>query len=216
MTDDVVDYEFALAKNLGARAIDRDCRAGDEASGQFADKQRYGGPSRLCHDKRRGLRNRLATPRTTISTSATCRRPEHLTGPVQAAPQPDPTSIKDRKMINGPNVPFGQGDTPIKVLQLIRDNKRDIQPTPEFEYPIPEVRPDDRNKKEPRLRPRSARDGADTSSERVRRADTAMVLRTERVRSADTTTGSHVRVAVTGQNWRVVPESANCRENVVA
>lgn len=47
--------------------------------------------------------------------------------------------VKDRKKNNGPNVPFGQGDTPIKeVLQLIRDNKWNIQATLEFEYPIPE------------------------------------------------------------------------------
>ena len=47
--------------------------------------------------------------------------------------------VKDRKLNNGPNVPFGQGDTPIKeVLQLIRDNKWNIQATLEFEYPVPE------------------------------------------------------------------------------
>ena len=42
--------------------------------------------------------------------------------------------VKDRKLNNGPNVPFGQGDTPIKeVLQLMRDNKWNIQATIEFE-----------------------------------------------------------------------------------
>jgi hypothetical protein len=38
----------------------------------------------------------------------------------------------------GTNVPFGQGDTPIKeVLQVIRGNQWNIQATIEFEYPIP-------------------------------------------------------------------------------
>ena len=46
--------------------------------------------------------------------------------------------IKDKKLKNGPNVPFGEGDTPIKeVLQLLRDNKWPIQATIEFEYPVP-------------------------------------------------------------------------------
>ena len=47
--------------------------------------------------------------------------------------------VKDRKFCNGPNVPFGQGDTPIKeVLQLMRDNKWKFQATVEFEYPVPQ------------------------------------------------------------------------------
>ena len=46
--------------------------------------------------------------------------------------------VKDRKKNKGPNVPFGEGDTPIKeVLQLLRDKKWDIQATIEFEYPVP-------------------------------------------------------------------------------
>jgi len=46
--------------------------------------------------------------------------------------------VKDRKLNNGPNVPFGEGDTPIKeALQLIRDNTWNIQATIEFEYPVP-------------------------------------------------------------------------------
>jgi sugar phosphate isomerase/epimerase len=43
--------------------------------------------------------------------------------------------IKDRKKDNGPNTPWGEGDTPIKpVLQLLKQKKYDIPANIEFEY----------------------------------------------------------------------------------
>ncbi len=43
--------------------------------------------------------------------------------------------IKDRKKNQGPNVPFGQGDTPIKqVLAVLRDKKYRIPANIEYEY----------------------------------------------------------------------------------
>ena len=47
--------------------------------------------------------------------------------------------LKDRKLNNGPNTPWGEGDTPIReVLQLIKREKYPIQGTIEFEYRVPE------------------------------------------------------------------------------
>jgi len=46
--------------------------------------------------------------------------------------------IKDRKKNQGPNVPWGQGDTPIKeVLQLVKKNRYPIHCYQEFEYRVP-------------------------------------------------------------------------------
>lgn len=47
--------------------------------------------------------------------------------------------LKDRKRNNGPNMPWGQGDTPIReVLQLMRKEKYSFPANIELEYPIPE------------------------------------------------------------------------------
>jgi sugar phosphate isomerase/epimerase len=46
--------------------------------------------------------------------------------------------MKDRKYHDGPNQPWGQGDTPIaEVLQLLKKNKYKFPATIEFEYDVP-------------------------------------------------------------------------------
>lgn len=47
--------------------------------------------------------------------------------------------LKDRKKGKGPNMPWGQGDTPItEVLQLMKKNRWTFPATIELEYPVPE------------------------------------------------------------------------------
>jgi sugar phosphate isomerase/epimerase len=46
---------------------------------------------------------------------------------------------KDRKKNNGPNMPFGQGETPVaEVLQYMKRNKLTFPADIELEYKIPE------------------------------------------------------------------------------
>lgn len=47
--------------------------------------------------------------------------------------------LKDRKKDNGPNMPWGQGDTPLaEILQLMKKEKYKFPATIELEYPVPE------------------------------------------------------------------------------
>ena len=47
--------------------------------------------------------------------------------------------LKDRKKADGPNLPWGQGDTPlVEILQLMKSKKLKFPATIELEYPVPE------------------------------------------------------------------------------
>ena len=147
MSDDELDYAFALAKALGARAIST------EISHEVEDLKRLGGFADK-HQFMVGYHGHATT------------KPEHWeagfavakynganvdlghfiagnnTSPVpfiqQYHDRVTHVHVKDRKYNNGPNTPFGEGDTPIvEVLRLIRDNKWNIQATIEFEYKVP-------------------------------------------------------------------------------
>ena len=146
MPDDVVDYEFQLAKALGARAISTEISVPDtKRLGQFADK----------HKMMVGYHGHATTSAADFETvfgfaahNGANLDIGHFVAGQNTSPVPfikqhhariTHVHVKDRKKNNGPNVPFGQGDTPIaEVLQLIRDNKWKIQATIEFEYPVPE------------------------------------------------------------------------------
>jgi sugar phosphate isomerase/epimerase len=143
--DDEVDYCFALAKALGARAISCEISVPDtKRLGQFADK----------HGLMVGYHGHTETGPQDWETAFGYAAHNganldigHFVAGNHGSPIPFLTEhhdrithihVKDRKANNGPNVPFGQGDTPVtEVLRLLRDRRWPIQATIEFEYPIP-------------------------------------------------------------------------------
>ena len=144
-TDDVLDYSFELAKNLGARAISCEIDAAHtKRVGQFADKHKimvgYHGHASTgpAHWEEAFGQARYNGANLDIG---------HFIGGQKTSPVPflkkhhariTHIHVKD-KTLDDKNVPFGAGDTPIKeVLQTIRDNKWPIQATIEFEYAVPE------------------------------------------------------------------------------
>lgn len=147
MTDAELDYAFTLAKALGGRAISSEISRKDEdikRIGQFADK----------HQLMVGYHGHATTTPEHWETAFSLAKFNGANvdiGHFVAGNNGSPVAfikqhhdrithvhIKDRKLNNGPNTPFGEGDTPIvEVLRLIRDNKWNIQATIEFEYKVP-------------------------------------------------------------------------------
>lgn len=144
--DQEMDYAFALAKAVGAHAISCEIDAtGTARVGQFADK----------HEMMVGYHGHAET--TPAHWEAAFAQATHnganldlghFVAGNNISPVPFLTQyhdrithvhVKDRKMHGGPNMPFGQGDTPVvEVLRLIRDRKWTFQATIEFEYPVPD------------------------------------------------------------------------------
>lgn len=145
LSDEEIDYSFALAKTLGARAISCEIDVPKtQRIGQFADKHRM--PV--------GLHGHGATTQAHWKTAFTYAKYNwanldlgHFLAGNSTSPIPflkqyhdriTHVHVKDRKTNNGATTPFGEGDTPIKeALRLIRDNRWPIQATIEFEYPMP-------------------------------------------------------------------------------
>jgi len=147
MSNEEIDYEFALAKALGARAISTEISHKEEELkrlGEFADK----------HQFMVGYHGHATTKPEHWEAGFALAKFNganvdlgHFVAGNNTSPVPFITKyhdrvthvhIKDRKFNNGGNTPFGEGDTPIvDVLRLIRDNKWPIQATIEFEYKVP-------------------------------------------------------------------------------
>jgi sugar phosphate isomerase/epimerase len=147
MSDAELDYVFNLAKTLGARAISTEISKSDDELkrvGQFADRRRlmvgYHGHAATGPEEWERAFSLAKFNGANVDIG-------HFVAGDHGSPVPflekhharvTHVHIKDRRRGNGPNVPFGQGDTPImEVLRLIRDRKWPIQATIEFEYPVP-------------------------------------------------------------------------------
>jgi sugar phosphate isomerase/epimerase len=145
LTDDELDYSFTLAKALGARAI-----SGELSIPAFQRLGRAADRNKMFV----GLHGHVAVTPAIWEQAFTFGKYVganvdlgHFVAGNNASPLPfikqyhervTHIHVKDRKMHDGPNVPFGQGDTPIKeTLQAIRDNKWRIPAIIEFEIPLP-------------------------------------------------------------------------------
>ena len=145
LLDEELDYSFALAKALGARAISGELSIpAFKHLGQAADRNKMF----------IGLHGHVAVTPAIWEQAFSYGKYVganvdigHFVAGNNTSPLPfikqyhervTHIHVKDRKMHDGPNVPFGQGDTPVKeILQAIRDNHWRIPAIIEFEIPLP-------------------------------------------------------------------------------
>jgi sugar phosphate isomerase/epimerase len=148
MSDAEYDYAFTAAKAVGARSLTMELPTSGALTkriGDFAAK----------HQLMTGYHTHLqATP--TIFDEALSQSPfngiqldiGHYVAATSQSPIPliqrhhariTSMHLKDRKVNAGPNMPWGEGDTPIaEVLQLMRRQRYTWPAFIELEYPVPE------------------------------------------------------------------------------
>jgi sugar phosphate isomerase/epimerase len=147
MTDDEIDYEFALAKALGGRAISTEISHEEKDLahlGKFADKHQFmvgyhgHATTKPEHWEKAFALAKFNGANVDIGHFVAGNNTSPVPFITQYHERVTHVHIKDRKMHDGPNTPFGEGETPIvEVLRLLRDNKWNIQATIEFEYKVP-------------------------------------------------------------------------------
>ena len=152
-TEDEVDYCFELSKALGARAISCEIPLSQtKRLGAFAAKHRmmvgYHGHTNITSPEAFGRPESWETAFSYSKYNGANIDLGHFTAANNVSPAAflekyhdriTHVHIKDRKMQNGPNMPFGQGDTDIKgILQMMKTRHYPWQGTIEFEYKVPE------------------------------------------------------------------------------
>jgi sugar phosphate isomerase/epimerase len=150
--DDVLDYFFVTARNLGAHAISTEGEQSQvERLGKFAEKHKmligYHGHTNVTSQEAFGSPQSWEKAMAINTWNGINLDIGHFVAGNKTSPIPfiekyhdhiTHIHIKDKKY-DDTNVPFGQGDTPIvEVLQLLRKNKWPIQACIEYEYRTPE------------------------------------------------------------------------------
>jgi len=147
MSDGEIDYYFKVARALGAKGITRELsEAAAERLGPFADKHRI----------MIGFHNHMQMTPTTYEGSILSHGKYlginfdvgHYVAGTNQSPLPIiekyhdrilSLHIKDRKVNKGPNMPFGQGDTPLAlILQMMSREKLNFPADIELEYKVPQ------------------------------------------------------------------------------
>lgn len=146
MSDGQIDYYFNVAKALGAKGITREISAAAaKRLGPIADKHKimigfhnhtqirpntYEGDM-LSYGKYLGINLDIGHYVAGTNESPIPFIAKHTDRIISL-------HLKDRKINNGPNCPFGQGDTPVAiVLQYLKNNKLPIYADVELEYKFP-------------------------------------------------------------------------------
>jgi len=152
-SDEEIDYMFGLAKTAGAHAISCEIPLSHtKRLGQFGEKHKmmigYHGHTNITSPEAFGRPESWETAMSYSKYNGINLDIGHFVAGNSISPIPflekyhdrvTHIHLKDRKMHDGPNVPWGMGDTPIKeTLQLMQKEKYRFPGVIEFEYPVPQ------------------------------------------------------------------------------
>lgn len=153
MSDDIVDYCFEVAKLVGAKALSAEIPVSTtKRIGQFAEKHKmlvgYHGHTNTADPEAFATPESWETAMSYSAYNGVNLDIGHFLAANSLSPLPylekwhervTHLHLKDRKTDMGPNMIWGEGDTPIvECLQMIRDEKWDIPGIIEWEYRAPE------------------------------------------------------------------------------
>jgi sugar phosphate isomerase/epimerase len=153
LSDEEVDYMFDMAKAAGASAISTEIPLSHtKRIGEFGEKHKmmigYHGHTDVTSPEAFGRPESWETAMSYSKYNGINLDIGHFTSGNSTSPIPflekyhdrvTHIHIKDRKMHDGPNTPFGEGDTPIvETLKLMQSRKYAFPGIIEFEYKTPE------------------------------------------------------------------------------